>query len=208
MQTTTTEYSALNRAYDFFNTYLFSGELPPCLITLQRKSRARGYYSSGRFVSRVAEEESIDEIALNPDTFIDCTDGQILGTLAHEMVHLWQDKFGTPSRNGYHNKEWADKMEEIGLMPSHDGKPGGNRTGQRVTHYIIEGGPFDISEKQLSKMGFQLHWQSISNSKHGRGMANKKNKVKYSCSSCSQNAWAKPESKLVCGHCNTPMLSA
>jgi hypothetical protein len=34
-------------------------------------------------------------------------------------------------------------MERIGLMPSATGAPGGRRTGQRMTHYIIRGGLFD-----------------------------------------------------------------
>ena len=38
-----------------------------------------------------------------------------MGTLVHEMVHFWQQEFGTPSRRGYHNREWADKMEALGL---------------------------------------------------------------------------------------------
>lgn len=36
-------YAALNRAFDFFNGRLFGGELPPCLVTLQRKNKAYDY---------------------------------------------------------------------------------------------------------------------------------------------------------------------
>src|SRR6516225_9588180 len=86
--------------------------------------------------------EARSEIALNPATFRGRTDREIASTLLHEMVHLWQYYFGKPPRKGYHNREWGDKMESLGLMPSEDGQPGGKRTGQRVTHYIIEGGPF------------------------------------------------------------------
>ena len=39
-------YAALNRAFDFFNDRLFGGELPPCLVTLQRKNKAYGYLGS------------------------------------------------------------------------------------------------------------------------------------------------------------------
>ena len=42
-------YAALNRAFDFFNDRLFGGELPPCLVTLQRKNKAYGYFAGGRF---------------------------------------------------------------------------------------------------------------------------------------------------------------
>ena len=44
---------------------------------------------------------------------------------------------------GYHNKEWAAKMREIGLMPTDTGQPGGKDTGQKVTHFIEPGGRFE-----------------------------------------------------------------
>jgi hypothetical protein len=37
---TQAEYSALQRAYDFFNAELFAGALPQLLVTLQRHSGA------------------------------------------------------------------------------------------------------------------------------------------------------------------------
>ncbi|EEJ5895151.1 hypothetical protein GSN43_004736 [Salmonella enterica] len=53
------------RAYDFFNEKLFSNELPPCLITLQREKRTYGYCSFKRFVGRESGY-TVDEIAMNP----------------------------------------------------------------------------------------------------------------------------------------------
>src|SRR5512141_850915 len=43
-----------------------------------------------------------------------------LETLLHEQVHLWQQNFGkSPVRPGkvYHNKEFVDKCESLGLYP-------------------------------------------------------------------------------------------
>ena len=43
-----------------------------------------------------------------------------LETLLHEQVHLWQQNFGTdPVKPGrpYHNKEFVDKCESLGLHP-------------------------------------------------------------------------------------------
>src|SRR5262245_50122233 len=53
------------------------------------------------------------------------------------MVHCWQEHFGKPGRARYHNHEWADKMEALGLMPSDTGEENGKRVGQRVRHYVI-----------------------------------------------------------------------
>jgi len=82
-----------------------------------------------------------DEIALNSGTFAQRTDEEILSTLVHEMVHHWQGHFGKPGRGRYHNHQWADKMEALGLVPTHTGLPGGRKVGQLVTHSIVAGGP-------------------------------------------------------------------
>ena len=70
------------------------------------------------------------------------------------MVHLWQHHFGKPSRAGYHNKEWAEKMHAVGLHPSDTGQPGGKETGQQMTHYIAPGGPFQAAFADLDAEGF------------------------------------------------------
>jgi hypothetical protein len=36
----------------------------------------------------------------------------------------------------------------------------------------------------------------------------RKNKVKYTCAECGQNAWAKPDASLICGVCKKWMLGA
>ena len=130
-QLTQIEYAGFQDAYNHFNRALFGGELPQCLITLQRKGKNNhGYFSPLRFRSRKTTDVYTDEIALNPDMFSQVDDREIMQTLTHEMVHLWQHHFGKSSRGGYHNKEWAQKMEDIGLMPSSTGKPGGRKTGE------------------------------------------------------------------------------
>lgn len=140
-------YEALQIAYDFFNASLFGGELPPCLITLQRKKGTKGYFSKNRFVRTSGEETH--EIAMNPAFFAILTAEEVLSVLVHEMAHLWQIVKGKPGRARYHNHEWADKMEEIGLMPTATGAPGGPRTGDRMSHYIIPNGPFQIQCRAL-----------------------------------------------------------
>ena len=44
-------YNELQMAYDHFNERLFGGQLPSCLITLQREKRTFGYFSAARFAS-------------------------------------------------------------------------------------------------------------------------------------------------------------
>lgn len=58
-------YAELQAAFDHYNRELFGGELPPCLITMQREKRTYGYFSSERFVHR-HDRSKTDEIAINP----------------------------------------------------------------------------------------------------------------------------------------------
>jgi SprT-like family len=139
---TATTYTSLTTAYDWFNRELFDGTLPPCLITMQRHKGSYGYFSGERFQNTINRKEITDEIALNPTHFASRTPEQVLSTLVHEMVHLWQHHFGKPPRNSYHDREWARKMRQIGLIPTATGEEGGKETGQKIHHLIEEGGNF------------------------------------------------------------------
>lgn len=153
---TTEAYAELQQAYEHFNQRLFDGKLPDCLITFQREKRTYGYFSHRRFVRRTGEHT--DELALNPAYFSVCPIEEVMSTLVHEMSHLWQYHFGTPGRRGYHNHEWADKMEAIGLMPSDTGRPGGRRVGEHMADYIMAGGPFELACRELLSMQFTVSW--------------------------------------------------
>lgn len=134
-------YLEFQEAFDYFNKYLFDNSLPPCFIALQRDQQSKGYFTPGRLIRHSGEVA--DEITLNPAYFAVLTSRQILAVLVHEMVHMWQFHHGRPGRGRYHNKEWANKMESIGLMPSDTGKPGGKRTGDCMNDYILPGSLFD-----------------------------------------------------------------
>lgn len=148
-------YTFVQDAYDFFNDRLFNGQLPACLLTLQRDSNVMGYFSSNRW-QQGSGKTQVHEIALNPSFFITHRPLELMQTLVHEMVHLWQHEFGKPSQRTYHNKEWADKMESIGLMPSSTGEPGGKRTGQKMSDYPIKNGAFYLQCIVFSQMGYKL----------------------------------------------------
>ena len=203
-------YDTLDAAYDHFNKTLFGGELPRCLVVLQRHSKVYGYFCGSRFKGRDDAEGNVDEIALNPTHFRERPDRQTFSTLVHEMVHLWQHHFGDAPNRAYHNKEWADKMEEVGLMPSDTGAPGGKRTGQKCSHYIVDGGVYDDAW-QAFQSDSDVYRPLLIDIWGEEGAAAKTaakkraSKTKYTCPDCEANAWAKPGSKLICGECNVEM---
>jgi len=154
---TSQAYAELQIAFDHYNQALFDGALPACLITMQRKPRVLGYYAHRQFIHR-HEKSTLDEIAMNPAYFGVVPLLEILQTLVHEMVHAWQRHFGQASRRGYHNRQWADKMEAIGLMPSSTGKPGGARVGEAISDYPIAGSMFMLATQALLETGFNVTW--------------------------------------------------
>jgi hypothetical protein len=201
---TPAEYGDWQKAFDFFKEHLFKERwLPDVFITYQRRAHSRGYFSPDSFSARDGKSGK-HELALNPNAFVDRTDEQIVSTLVHEMVHLWQHLFGKPPSRNYHNKEWAAKMESLGLMPSNTGAVGGKRTGAQMTHYIVPGGAFQQTFAALVATGWELKLQSTI-----RPGATKAppSKVKFTCPACGWNVWGKPDSKVVHKPCACDMLA-
>jgi predicted SprT family Zn-dependent metalloprotease len=197
---TTAEYSSFQQAFEYFNRRLFENALPDAMITLQRVTKAKGYFWADQFRHRTAAGRTIDEIALNPDTFDGRTDEDILSTLVHEMTHFWQKVHGKPGRRGYHNQQWADKMKSIGLQPTSTGGPGGKETGEHMTHLIVAGGVYAVAVAELLARGFALSWNATP-AAPGDRKKKKNTRSKFTCPECGANAWAKPGMNLWCGDC-------
>jgi len=149
-------YEQVELVYNFFNKRLFNDELPACIITFQRDKNTQGYFAPLRWSN--LKGTKTHEIALNTRHFAGRQLIEILQTLVHEQCHLWQFEYGTPSRQGYHNQQWADKMLSIGLTPSSNGKPGGATIGQKMSDYPTVGGHFEMACTDLVKDGFALNW--------------------------------------------------
>lgn len=197
------DIKCLYDAFIYFNECLFDGELSTPVITWVRKRNARGYFFADRYEYRLealADEKPLHEIAFNPDVMKGHDDRAILSTLVHEMCHQWQQEHGKKNpRKCYHNKEWARKMEDCGLIPSSTGQPGGKRTGASMTHYIPEGGLFDHKCDLLFQDGWRLTYQGIPVPKE---VSKAKDKIKYTCPKCLTKAWGKPGIELACVRCN------
>ena len=126
------------------------------------------------------------------------------GFVLKEMVHLEQARFGSPSRPGYHNKQWAALMRRVGLVPSHTGEAGGRETGQRMSHYIAPGETFEAAAGALVGDGYELSWASASPRLSGPagGRRPGARKTAYTCPGCGIKAWGKPSLRLGCLDCD------
>jgi hypothetical protein len=82
---------------------------------------------------------------------------------------------------------------------------GGRETGQRMSDYIIPGGSFTQAFATLAKTGWKLNLQSA----HHAGKSGGTNsKTKFTCASCQQNAWGKPDLEITCTPCQQRMRAA
>lgn len=154
---TTQFYNEMQATFKYFNNLLFDGKLPDVMFTLQRNNQVMGYFSSDRWASKNGNK--CHEIAINPSYVARSSVIEFMQTLVHEMTHLWQHSFGSPGRTTYHNREWANKMISIGLMPSDTGRVGGKTTGDHMNDYPIKDGRFlQCCIALIENEKFQLAW--------------------------------------------------
>jgi len=203
-------------AFAYFNFQLFGGALPAVHFTLSASKRYAGYYRHAYFVNEKGER--VDEIGMNPEAFQDIDD--YLSTIVHEMCHQLQQLTGTPGKGGYHNRQWANSMMDVGLKPINLENEK-RQTGRKITHEIVAGGRFDVACKALLATQFKIRWlrgepvadtgteddeqradrEEEEQKAKDRKEKKLKSKTPYHCPSCLFKAWAKPQAKLVCGDC-------
>lgn len=230
---TTTHFKTLDDLYTFYNLWLFDGALPDCIVNLSRRANSYGFFVPNLWasvdVSSPTTAKTVHEISLNPD-YLMRPSLVWHATFVHEMAHVWILEKGKPCRISYHNKQWADKMEAIGLMPSDTGKPGGKRTGQSMSHYIIKGGKFEkvfkaLDPAELEKL--RLKYLPVLSLNGGvllegddpderdddddgeggftitKGKSKAGVRTKYTCA-CKNNIWGRSGLQLLCLDCNEP----
>lgn len=218
--------AALQFAYGYFNDALFGGRLRECLIVYSRKKNVLGHFAPDRFQN--IDGQLVPELALNPTYLAIRSDRESLSTLVHEQAHVFRHYYGpVPGKkerrsSGYHDLAWVEVMERIGLIPSNTGKPGGKQTGFQMTHYIADGGPFDLACQALLADGFRINWAdrveawheihgtmsapAAPGSKVAPVVPTKKDRIKFTCPSCGQNAWARPSAEIACTPCALRLL--
>lgn len=188
LQPTAQQYSAYSQMFQHFNRELFASRLPQPMLTFSRRKMAYGLFIPEAWIGR--DGEPIHEIALNPDQLSERTALEVASTLVHEICHEWQQLFGKPSRSGYHNKEFAEIMEARGLWTTSNGRMDGRRTGQKITHVILEGGAF---ERSFARMPEEVYLPFICQRRSPQlKQPRDRSKTKYTCPATGKSFWAPP----------------
>jgi hypothetical protein len=170
-------------------------------LNFSRHRGARGFFKAKGWQNGA---QMIHEISLNPDVLCRGPE-ESLGTLVHEMTHQWQQDHGEPPRRCYHDREWADKMQEIGLIPSNTGEPGGERVGQKVSHYIDPVGKFLRALRQMPK-DCLLPWTSGGQKGEKPRQPPRARKVELTCPRCELSVWVEEDAvghPIICEPCST-----
>lgn len=223
---TASQFAAYRAMFRHFNRTLFGDTLPEPLLNLSRgPQKAVAFFAPKRWKHGTPEgTRTTHEISLNPRYLADGSARETAQDLVHEMCHLWQHEFGTPSRPGYHDREWSKKMLSVGLQPidASTGKPAMSAHG--MSDEVIPDGPFARAFEELPPEAL-LPWSCLEarrGTKQGPATAEPngaapageerpepakpRSKVKYSCASCGANAWGKPGLMLACINQHDPVL--
>lgn len=191
---TSAQYEAFERACRHLNDRLFEGQLPPAILVFNRTAASASFFSADRWYARDDSRQLVSEISLNPDMLKRLTERKIAATLVHELAHLWQHAFGQKkSRDGYHNMEWSQRMESVGLMPSDTGRRGGVRVGQKVSQWIVRGGPFESAFASMPRT-----WLLPFLSGEAEEKKTDRSKTKLVCPGCGDAVWGKRKVALQC----------
>lgn len=111
------QLESLNKMYNLINEKFFDNKLSKVIITLQKDSKAYGYFTIKK-IWTLSDGTQQHEINISAD-YLQRDKYKLCGTLLHEMTHLYaeQNKIQDTSRQGrYHNKMFKQLAEKDGLL--------------------------------------------------------------------------------------------
>ena len=194
-------FRALNEAY-------FDGLAEEPIITIQSTPRAYGHVTVGKAWRKGQEQRR--ELNIGAGT-LDRPIENVVATLIHEMVHLWNLQNGIQdcSRGGaYHNKRFKAAAEARGLSISYDPRIGWSITQptESLIDFVIAQGWGDIVMSRIE--GGQASRGTETGAGTGSaGTAGKPSHVrKYACPGCGCSVRATKEVHILCMDCGLPML--
>ena len=219
-------YTKIQTVIDLVDKSFFSGKkkekIPQIVFAINNKCKSCvvAYVQADALYDKKTDTK-LQYMGINPD-YLDRNIGEILSTICHELCHVYEHAYIHIPRGGYHDKQWANLMEECGLEPIYN-----NSSKTSVTHKIVPGGVFekfvtDFTEKYGADY-FNIVSYSIEVAKRTRkelgieepedddspkpDNADKpikkynRNKIKYVCHGCGLKVWGKSGLDISCNEC-------
>lgn len=204
---------ALEKIFSKINADWFNNELETPIITIQSTPRAYGHYTT--FNAWDVKGEGRREINIGAGT-LDRPIEEIVGTLMHEMVHMYNDTVlnvqdCSGSSRMYHNKQFRNTAAAHGLIVTHT-RYGWSHTepADSLLEWILEN---DIQEIKLNRN--EPHGIRIAGGNTAAnggaaitGTISKSHSIRYKCPCCGQLARTTKKANLVYGDCMLPMLGS
>ena len=227
VKTSTELYTKIQLVIDELDKAFFSGKgkqkIPDVVFAINNQCRScvTAFVSPDALYDK-SKGIKLQYLAINPK-YLDRKIGDILGTICHELCHVYENAFIHIPRGGYHDKNWAELMEECGLKPDYL-----NKSKTAVNHKIIKGGVFeDFVNKFKEEHGegfFNIVEYSTvieKKTKKALGLSDdaedddtpkadnadkpikkyNRNKIKYTCRCCGLTVWGKPSLSISCNEC-------
>jgi hypothetical protein len=155
-------HAEVARAFDFFNELHWGGRLPQPIFAFFRQppnGRRLGHYRPRSW--RAPDGELRDELIVYADLALERGMHEVLVTVLHEAVHVWQEHFGKPS-GAHHNEEWHREAARVGLVTS--GASGVTGAGEGFHAAVkelqprVDKIPFRVREHAGRKVGKLVKW--------------------------------------------------
>lgn len=195
----------LYRIFDILNRDKFNGELTEPVITIQKtRGRTLGHFTLAKVWKdkndEQSEENSYYEINVDPRWFNSRTPADVAETLLHEMCHYHNKINDIKDCSGnVHNKKFKSSAEKVGLVVEK-----GKGVGYGYTSMSEALKAYMDEVVKPSEEAFE-YFRSAPMKLSGAGGERKKSIFKYTCPECGQEAKAKRDVAIKCGHCDVLM---
>lgn len=199
--TLTTTVFELYRFYNLLNKHFYDGKLPQPVILVQSQGKSSGvlgWCTSREVWSDSKEGGRYYEIAIVAE-FLQRPSAEIIETLLHEMVHLYnlQTGISDTSRNGfYHNKTFKNAAEAHGLDVFYSKQYGWAITSLSSSTKEM------LLNLSIDEEAFRL-FRLDDSSGEGKG---KSHSIKYVCRMCGNSVRATKKVHILCIDCDAKMV--
>lgn len=203
----------LEKCFRLLNQDFFNGELPTPIITVIPTPRAYAHYVPyDIWETRDSKKREINIASGTLDRPLE----NILASLLHEMVHMYNDVIlniqDTSRKNMYHNKYFAKQAEQRGLTVTRSEHYGYAHTApaDRLLEWVLEHDELREVEMcranpALVSVGIGTHASNGGELRPVSTTGNSHHRT-YRCPRCDNGVRATKQVNIICGDCMERMV--